>query len=91
MVRRTSGDVIHYFADDIHKQGLAFPEVAPPEKIAYQFSGKIEKVFNDTIKLLRDFKICTLYSFNLCGRRAAIGFPVATAEKYRWFFEESAG
>ncbi|MBN1125072.1 MAG: DEAD/DEAH box helicase family protein [Sedimentisphaerales bacterium] len=56
MVRRTRNDVTNYFSDDIHKQGLSFPEVSPPKKITYHFSGSIETTFNKTIKLLRDFK-----------------------------------
>ncbi len=56
MVRRTRYDVKTYFSKDMKQQGLVFPEVQNPEKIIYQFEGNIEKVFNETIQLLANFK-----------------------------------
>ncbi|MDA8091941.1 MAG: helicase-related protein [Actinomycetota bacterium] len=55
MVRRTRTEVNKYFGDDIQKQGLSFPEVDDPKRIIYTFDNKIEKVFNETMSLLKGF------------------------------------
>ncbi|MCD6556679.1 MAG: hypothetical protein J7K64_05735 [Bacteroidales bacterium] len=55
MVRRTRSDVVTYFKSDIVKQGLVFPDVEDPQKIVYEYKGKLETVFNETIKLLQSF------------------------------------
>ncbi|MCX6580802.1 MAG: SNF2-related protein [Candidatus Aminicenantes bacterium] len=56
MVRRTRSDVTHYFKNDIETQGLVFPEMQDPQKIVYSFTGKVETVFNQTIRLFQDFR-----------------------------------
>ncbi len=56
MVRRTRTDVVTYFQNDTETQGLVFPEIQDPERIAYRFEGNIEQVFNKSIKLLLDFR-----------------------------------
>ena len=56
MVRRTRSDVTHYFKDDIEAQGLVFPEMQDPQKIVYYFEGKVEAVFNETIRLFHGFR-----------------------------------
>ena len=53
MIRRTRGEVLRYFSADITKQGLQFPDVAPPNRLIYQFDPVIEKAFQDTIALLQ--------------------------------------
>lgn len=55
MVRRTRSDVVTYFESDIIKQGLNFPDVENPQQIVYEYKGKLEAIFNDTIKLLHSF------------------------------------
>lgn len=56
MVRRTRKDVLNFFKKDMDQQGLVFPEMQDPEKIVYEYEGEIEKIFNQTIKLLAQFK-----------------------------------
>lgn len=56
MVRRTRSDVKTYFKDDVSKQNLVFPNIADPDRIIYKFEGNLEKVFNQTIKLLHQFR-----------------------------------
>lgn len=56
MVRRTRSDVITYFKKDIESQGLFFPEVQDPRRIIYEFEGKLETTFNQTIGLLQNFR-----------------------------------
>lgn len=56
MVRRTRTDVLTYFKNDIESQGLFFPEVQEPKRIIYTFEGNLEKVFNQTIRLLQGFR-----------------------------------
>lgn len=56
MVRRTRSDVTNHFKKDIESQGLVFPEMQDPQKIIYFFAGKVETVFNQTIRLFQDFR-----------------------------------
>lgn len=56
MVRRTRSDVLKWFKDDVASQNLSFPEVQQPRKIVYNFAGKVEDVFNETVRLLRSFR-----------------------------------
>ncbi len=55
MVRRTRTDVIKFFKGDMEKQGLVFPDVDNPQQIIYKYEGKLENVFNETIKYLHLF------------------------------------
>lgn len=55
MVRRTRTDVMTWFKQDIERQDLFFPDVQEPRRIVYEFEGKLEVIFNRTIRLLRDF------------------------------------
>lgn len=56
MVRRTRNEIVRYFADDVSKQGLFFPELADPQRIIYEFDDTTDSVFNETIERLKDFK-----------------------------------
>jgi len=55
MVRRTRTDVVTYFQKDTEGQGLVFPEIQDPQRIAYQFEAGTEQVFNESIEMLLDF------------------------------------
>lgn len=55
MVRRTRTDVVKFFKGDMEKQALVFPEVDNPQQIIYKYEGKLENIFNDTIKYLHSF------------------------------------
>ena len=52
IVRRTRTEIENYFAKDLAKQDLKFPEVANPEPLYYQFNSKENEVFNQTIKIV---------------------------------------
>lgn len=52
MVRRTRSEIVRYFAKDLEKQKLRFPEVADPEPIFYQLNEIENKIFNKTIELV---------------------------------------
>lgn len=52
MVRRTRKEIETYFAKDLKKQGLSFPDVATPEAVFYELSEDEDKVFNKTIELI---------------------------------------
>lgn len=56
MVRRTRSDVTTYFKNDTESKGMVFPEMQNPQKIIYQFEGRIEDVFIETIHLFQDFR-----------------------------------
>ncbi|MDX1828233.1 MAG: SNF2-related protein [Lutibacter sp.] len=55
MVRRTRNDVMTYFKNDMQKQGLVFPTLNDPNKIVYQYEGKLEEIFKATIQQLVQF------------------------------------
>lgn len=56
MVRRTRTDVLNHFQEDMQKQGLVFPSMADPQKLVYEYHGRMEGVFNRTMANLRQFK-----------------------------------
>lgn len=56
MIRRTRGEIMEYYADDLAKQGLRFPELGSPEAIAYVFDDDTDIVFKETIELIKNFK-----------------------------------
>ncbi len=56
MVRRTRNDVLSWFRKDIEQQGLSFPEMQDPQKIVYEYHGQIEDVFDQTMRLLSQFR-----------------------------------
>ncbi len=55
MVRRTRKDVMTYFQQDMQMQGLTFPDLDNPQKIVYEYEGKLEQTFVETIKKLAEF------------------------------------
>ncbi|QBX63353.1 helicase-related protein [Dehalococcoides mccartyi] len=52
MVRRTRAEIVRYFAKDLERQKLKFPEVADPEPLLYQLNANEDKVFTRTIDLI---------------------------------------
>ncbi|MBU4133844.1 helicase, partial [bacterium] len=52
MVRRTRSEVEKYFADDLKKQGLKFPDVASPRPMYYKLNEQEDKIFNKTISII---------------------------------------
>ncbi len=52
MVRRTRTEIIKYFADDLKKQDLKFPNVENPEPLFYQLNDEEDEIFNRTIELI---------------------------------------
>lgn len=51
MVRRTRTEITKYFAEDLKRQNLKFPEVEKPEPLYYQLNDKEDEVFTKTIEL----------------------------------------
>lgn len=57
MVRRTRAEITKYFAEDLAKQKLRFPDVAKPEAVFYELNEKEDQVFTRTIELIaKQFK-----------------------------------
>ena len=57
MVRRTRTEIARYFAADLIKQNLKFPDVENPEPLFYELDETEDEVFNKTIELIsRQFK-----------------------------------
>lgn len=57
MVRRTRTEIAEYFAEDLKRQGLKFPEVENPEPLFYGLNAEEDAIFNETVRLIsKDFK-----------------------------------
>lgn len=52
MVRRTRKEIKTYFADDLKKQNLKFPEVETPEPVFYQLNKEENEIFDKTVELV---------------------------------------
>lgn len=52
MVRRTRTEISKYFADDLAKQNLKFPDIDDPKPLFYQLDETENKIFNETIELI---------------------------------------
>ena len=56
MIRRTRGEIMQFYADDLAKQGLSFPKLGTPIPIAYEFDDDTNMVFNETVDVIKNFK-----------------------------------
>ena len=57
MVRRTRKEIEDFFGKDLKAQGLAFPDVADPIPVFYEFNQEEDEIFTSTINLItQDFK-----------------------------------
>jgi len=52
MIRRTRNEIMKYYGEDLHLQGLKFPDVADPQPLFYKFSKTENEIFNETVLLL---------------------------------------
>ena len=55
-VRRTRTDLQENeaYRKDLREQGITFPKVQKPQQILYQLDSKLEKLYDATIRILRD-------------------------------------
>ena len=53
MVRRTRKEIIKYYKKDLEEQKLTFPKLNTPKKIVYKFDDKLDKVFNETLEVIK--------------------------------------
>jgi superfamily II DNA or RNA helicase/HKD family nuclease len=84
MVRRTRTEVKRFFKTDIEQQGLFFPHLEEPKRLIYQFDTKTDAIFNETIRLLKNFNYArytpllylteTLSEFDAQSQRNVRGF-----------------
>lgn len=56
MIRRTRGEIMEYYKDDLERQGLSFPKLGSPIPIAYEFDDDTNIVFNETVDVIKNFK-----------------------------------
>lgn len=56
VVRRTRTDLRNTpeYWNDILEQGLTFPNIAPPNQILYQLDDDLNKLYDDTLRILKD-------------------------------------
>ena len=54
MIRRTRTEIQKNYKEDLEKQGLTFPKLNDPFKQTYEFDEETEKVFEETINLIKE-------------------------------------
>lgn len=52
MVRRTRTEIAKYFAKDLERQKLKFPDIEKPEPFFYELDDREDSIFTSTIKLI---------------------------------------
>ncbi len=52
MVRRTRSEIEKYFAHDLKKNNIQFPEVEPPQPLFYQLNEEEDNIFMETVRLI---------------------------------------
>ncbi len=52
MVRRTRSEIEKYFAEDLKKNNIKFPEVEDPKPFYYQLNEEEDKIFMETVSLI---------------------------------------
>ena len=52
MVRRTRGEIEKYFAEDLKKNNVKFPEVEGPKPFYYQLNDEEDRIFMETVELI---------------------------------------
>lgn len=55
MVRRTRREIEKWYGKDLAEQGMKFPIVQDPKPIYYELNSEENKIFYDTIELLKGF------------------------------------
>lgn len=56
MIRRTRGEIMKYYGEDLTLQGLKFPDVDDPQPLFYKFNRTENEIFSETVRLItRDF------------------------------------
>ncbi|HDP99362.1 MAG TPA: helicase [bacterium] len=62
MVRRTRTEISKYFADDLSRQNLKFPDMDDPKPLFYQLNEEEDKIFTATIELISQKFTYTRYT-----------------------------
>ena len=52
MVRRTRTGINKYYAEDLKKQNIKFPDIETPVPVYYKFDAKTDKAFDETLNLI---------------------------------------
>ena len=54
-VRRTRTDLLEheFYAKDLARQGIVFPEVSAPKKLLYPLESRLNKLYDETIRLIQ--------------------------------------
>ena len=56
MVRRTRTEIEKYFAEDLKRNNIKFPEIEDPKPFYYQLNDEEDKIFMETVRLItQDF------------------------------------
>lgn len=70
MVRRTRKEIEKYYAEDLKRNNVKFPEVEDPKPIYYQLNEQEDEIFMETVKINHERTyIFTLYAPSLLKER----------------------
>ncbi|WP_022854855.1 helicase-related protein [Thermodesulfobacterium thermophilum] len=57
MIRRTRSEIEKYFAEDLGRNNVKFPEVEDPKPLYYQLNDEEDEIFTETVRLItQEFK-----------------------------------
>lgn len=58
IVRRTRTDIRNTpsYLNDINEQGVTFPEIVPPKQILYLLNEEVNKLYDETFRIIKDTK-----------------------------------
>ncbi|HOL74432.1 MAG TPA: helicase-related protein, partial [Bacteroidales bacterium] len=57
MIRRTRSEIEKYYADDLKKNNIKFPEIEKPQPLYYLLNDDEDKIFDDTLReITQNFK-----------------------------------
>ncbi|HPX32846.1 MAG TPA: helicase-related protein [Erysipelotrichaceae bacterium] len=85
LIRRTRNEIATYYAEDLKKQELKFPKVNDPIRLEYMYNEEMDKVFDDTIALLKKFTYARYTPLLYLKDKKRIGSDKARQENMRGF------
>ncbi|MGC9101166.1 MAG: helicase-related protein [Caldisericum sp.] len=80
MVRRTRTEIEKYFAEDLERNNVKFPEVEDPKPLFYQLSEEEDRIFMETVRLITQEFTYARYTPLLYLKR---GIPPLEAQSQR--------
>lgn len=87
LIRRTRSEIIKYYESDLKAQGLSFPTVKDPIRLDYMYNSDMDRAFNETIKLLKQFTYARYTPLLYLKDKRKIGSNKARQENMKGFIK----